>query len=326
MDAVSELLNRAGFLIWPWLFAFGACTGSFLNVVVYRLPRGQSLSYPGSRCPVCGHPIRWYHNLPIFSWFWLRGKCYDCAAPIAFRYPLVELANAMLFVVVAVLELRPTAVAEPSFGPALSGGQLLVRYGYHLWLLDTLLAAALIERDGQRIPRRLTALAIAVGLIGALVCPAVQPHFAQVVPAAWLLDSHLTAFTEAVVGSLIGLLAGWVYGLAARERIAPETLQPGGLASEAKRRGGPTKRGAASVGAFFGWQAPVLAGLVATVAWLAVGRLNRQHTEHQTIERQLDSSPAVQARWGWNTMLLLTSLGWLIAARLWLDHLPVWLP
>ena len=73
-----------------WLFVFGACIGSFVNVLVYRLPRRKSLLYPPSHCPACGCPIRWYDNVPVFGWINLRGKCRDCGAPISIRYPCVE--------------------------------------------------------------------------------------------------------------------------------------------------------------------------------------------------------------------------------------------
>ena len=88
-------------IILLWFTLLGACIGSFLNVVVYRLPRGESLIHPGSRCPACGHPIRWYHNIPVFGWLMLRGRCYDCGARISARYPLVEAAVAGLFAALA---------------------------------------------------------------------------------------------------------------------------------------------------------------------------------------------------------------------------------
>jgi len=77
-------------LLSLWLIAFGACVGSFLNVLVYRLPLRKSLVHPPSHCPACGHPIRWYDNVPVFGWIKLRGKCRDCQSPISARYPCVE--------------------------------------------------------------------------------------------------------------------------------------------------------------------------------------------------------------------------------------------
>ncbi|MEM9020468.1 MAG: prepilin peptidase [Planctomycetota bacterium] len=85
---------------WVWLIfisAFGACVGSFLNVVIYRLPAGQSLIHPPSQCPHCGKKLAVYDNVPVLGWIWLRGKCRYCKAPISVQYPLVEAATALLF-------------------------------------------------------------------------------------------------------------------------------------------------------------------------------------------------------------------------------------
>ena len=69
---------------------FGLAIGSFLNVVIYRLPRHESLAHPGSHCPNCETAIKWYDNIPVVSWLVLRGRCRSCAQPIAVRYPIVE--------------------------------------------------------------------------------------------------------------------------------------------------------------------------------------------------------------------------------------------
>lgn len=72
-------------------FIFGTMVGSFLNVVIGRLPEGRSIVYPGSHCPHCGSPVRPYDNVPVLAWFWLRGKCRDCGTPISSLYPTIEL-------------------------------------------------------------------------------------------------------------------------------------------------------------------------------------------------------------------------------------------
>ena len=77
----------------------GLAIGSFLNVVIYRVPRDESIAFPPSHCPACCHRLSTWENVPLLSWVWLRGRCRYCAAPISVRYPLVELMTAALFVV-----------------------------------------------------------------------------------------------------------------------------------------------------------------------------------------------------------------------------------
>lgn len=82
------------------IFLMGACFGSFANVVIYRWPREESVVHPRSRCPQCQSPIKFYQNIPIFSWIFLRGKCANCKTSISVMYPLVELLTATLFAVI----------------------------------------------------------------------------------------------------------------------------------------------------------------------------------------------------------------------------------
>ena len=86
--------------------ALGLCIGSFLNVVIYRVPRGQSIVKPRSRCPACGTTLAAHDNIPVVSWLVLRGRCRTCRGPISVRYPLVELATGALFAGVALAALR----------------------------------------------------------------------------------------------------------------------------------------------------------------------------------------------------------------------------
>jgi leader peptidase (prepilin peptidase)/N-methyltransferase len=80
----------------------GLAFGSFANVVIHRVPRGESVVRPGSRCPACGHPVAWYDNLPVAGWLLLRGRCRACRAPISWSYPAVELVMAVLWALVTV--------------------------------------------------------------------------------------------------------------------------------------------------------------------------------------------------------------------------------
>jgi len=80
------------------VFIFGAMIGSFLNVVIYRIPKGESIVFPSSKCQSCQNALKWWHNIPIFSWVFLRGKCYFCKEKISIQYPLIELLTGLIFV------------------------------------------------------------------------------------------------------------------------------------------------------------------------------------------------------------------------------------
>lgn len=115
----------------------GLAIGSFLNVVIHRVPRGESLVTPGSHCPECGHAVRARHNVPVLGWLMLRGRCADCGTRISARYPLVEAGTAVLFVAVA------------------------ARFGWswelpaYLYLAAVAIALALIDLDVMRLPNKI---------------------------------------------------------------------------------------------------------------------------------------------------------------------------
>lgn len=126
---------------------YGLIFGSFMNVAVYRLPRKESLTRPGSHCPCCGAPIRARDNIPVLSYLLLRGRCRDCRAPISIRYPLIELATGVLFAGVA---------AKVGASWALPA---------YLWFAWALLALALIDAGHRILPNRLTYPTAIAGLV-----------------------------------------------------------------------------------------------------------------------------------------------------------------
>ena len=79
------------------VFIFGTMIGSFLNVVIYRIPKGESIVFPSSKCQSCQTPLKWWHNIPIISWLFLRGKCYFCQEKISVQYPIVEFLTGIIF-------------------------------------------------------------------------------------------------------------------------------------------------------------------------------------------------------------------------------------
>jgi len=139
---------------------FGLLIGSFLNVLIWRLPRGESLSHPGSACPKCGHAIRWWDNVPVVSWLVLRGKCRDCAEPISWRYPVVELATGVFFAGVAWWGLTGS--------PSTSSGTFLMLAAF-LYLAAISVALTMIDLDTHKLPNKivLPAYAVGIALLGA---------------------------------------------------------------------------------------------------------------------------------------------------------------
>jgi leader peptidase (prepilin peptidase)/N-methyltransferase len=132
------MTNVHPLVVWATLAGvLGLLIGSFLNVVIYRVPAGLSVAHPPSHCPKCGNPIRNRHNVPVLSWLALRGKCADCSTPISARYPLVEALTAALFVVVTIrLSNLHIAAALPAY----------------LYFVAAGIALAAIDLDHRRLP------------------------------------------------------------------------------------------------------------------------------------------------------------------------------
>lgn len=135
------------------LFVFGTLFGSFANVVIYRLPRGESVVFPGSFCRSCKTSIRWYHNIPIYSWFVLRGKCAACGARYSFRYPFVEFLMGALFAAAgAVIGWQWTLIEALPF-------------------IFGLVTCSFIDLDHMILPDKFTLSGIVIGLTGAALNP-----------------------------------------------------------------------------------------------------------------------------------------------------------
>lgn len=81
------------------IFIYGLLIGSFLNVCIYRTPRGESIAFPASHCPKCGTKLKWYDNIPLFSYIFLKGKCRYCKEKISLQYPIVEALNALIYII-----------------------------------------------------------------------------------------------------------------------------------------------------------------------------------------------------------------------------------
>lgn len=157
--------------------------GSFLNVVIYRVPAGESVVRPPSKCPSCSHPIRTRHNIPVFGWLLLHGRCYDCRAPISARYPVVEAATGVLF---AALTWRWLAIGMPWALPA------------YLYLAAAGVALTMIDIDVKRLPDKIVLPSYAV-VAGLLIVAAMGGHDWWPLARAAIGAAALFAFYVAIV-------------------------------------------------------------------------------------------------------------------------------
>src|SRR5262245_55060659 len=162
-------------LAYVWLvllFAMGAVVGSFLNVCIYRLPYEKSVLWPGSRCPQCLQAIRWYDNLPLVSFWTLRGRCRVCGTRFSVRYFFVELLTATGFAGLFYLEVfrnvhNLDALKQQQW--AIQNGiipyQGWMIFGYHVILFCFLVVASFIDIDHLEIPMPVTVSGTVVGLV-----------------------------------------------------------------------------------------------------------------------------------------------------------------
>jgi len=216
-------------LLYLFVGLLGLAVGSFLNVVIYRLPRGESLSRPPSHCPSCGAPIRPRHNVPVLGWLVLRGRCADCSAPISPRYPAVELATAVLFVAVAVrldrldlLSALPAYLYFAAIGIALAMIDIeLKRLPNRIVLpsypvLGLLLAgAAVADGDGWRLVRAVLAAAALFGffVVLSLVYPSGMGFGDTKLAGVLGLVLGYLSWSAVLVGTFTGFLLGALVGV-----------------------------------------------------------------------------------------------------------------
>ncbi|MEO0536601.1 MAG: prepilin peptidase [Cyanobacteria bacterium P01_A01_bin.123] len=214
------------------VFLLGSAIGSFLNVVIYRIPAGLSLLHPPSRCPHCLKRLKAYDNVPVFGWLWLRGRCRFCRQPIALRYPLVEFVTGLLFL-----------------GVYFQFGVSLYTLGY--WaLLSWLLSLALIDVDTFTLPNALTQSGLILGL--GFQCALAMAD--ATVSTAWV-----NGLMSGVVGAVLGL---WIFdGVGAL----------GSLMLGQTAMGGGDGKLAAMLGAWLGWQGMLVTGFLACTLGAFVG-------------------------------------------------------
>ncbi len=263
-------------------FIFGACVGSFINVLVYRLPAGLSLITPPSRCPSCLTSLKPKDNIPILGWLLLGGRCRYCKKPISWRYPLIELITGLLF-----------ASVVGQFAQTISPVALV---GFCLFL-GWLLSLALIDLDTMTLPDSLTQSGLIAGLV-----------LHQITAIAGLGNPILQRATTPP-DSLVFATAGAVVGIWLLDIV--RGLGSFWLGVEAMGTGDP--RLASMIGAWLGWERVLLTillasalGAIAGLGAMALGRLDRQ--------QPLPFGPFLAMGAGlalfWGTPILNMYLGW----------------
>lgn len=215
------------------VFVLGASIGSFLNVVSYRVPAGLSVLYPPSRCPQCLHRLGKRENVPVFGWLLLRGRCRHCQAKISSRYPIVEAATGLIFLLVFWM-----------FGFSL---QTLGYWAFCSWLL----ALSLIDFDTMTLPEPLTRSGLILGLVFQLAIG----YVAQASNTSSTINQLMFGISGAVVGiwllSLITIFGSLILGQTAM--------------------GWGDSKLAAMMGAWLGWKYLLLAGFIACALGAFVG-------------------------------------------------------
>lgn len=226
------------FGLTPWVsraivILVGLDVGSFMNVVIYRLPLGRSVIFPPSACPSCGTKIAWYDNLPLISFLILGGRCRNCRAKISWQYPIIELLTGLIFLFVFI-----------KFGitrQALAG----------LILLSVLIALSVLDIKSLTLPDRITLPSIFFGLLVGPWLWASQLSYGDI------LSAYREAFIGSAVGGwglfLIGILGDWLFH---RESM-----------------GGGDVKLAGMIGAFLGWKMVILTFLLASVLGALAGIL-----------------------------------------------------
>jgi leader peptidase (prepilin peptidase) / N-methyltransferase len=197
---------------------FGLLIGSFLNVVVYRVPNGLSVVSPPSACPGCGHVIKAYDNIPVLSWLILRGRCRGCTQPISKRYPLVEAGTGIVFAGVALWAWTGGVTASPTA----DAPGILVLVGF-LYLAAVTVALGLIDIDTHRLPDAIVLPSYLVGVVLFTLAAIFSGDYSALLRAgvgmAVLWTAYLLmalaypggmGFGDVKLAGLLGMFLGWV--------------------------------------------------------------------------------------------------------------------
>ena len=243
-EAITGLPDLIAYI---FVFAFGAIVGSFLNVVIHRVPNEESIVFPNSACPKCGTSIKPYDNIPVLSWLLLRGKCRSCSSPISIRYPAVEFLTAILFVLV---------YWDTGLTPLLP---------VYLVFVSAVIALIFIDAEHMILPNVITYPLLIFALAVRLFFPILfaQNYFSdtQFFPATYLVGqpSWFVSLFGAVLGALVGGGSLWLVGAIWKRLRGVDAMGLG----DVKMMFG--------VGALLGWRLSFLAIFLGAFAGAVIG-------------------------------------------------------
>jgi len=226
---------------------FGAIIGSFLNVVIHRVPLEESIVFPNSRCPSCGAVIAFYDNIPVISYIILRAKCRGCRQPISFRYPAVELLTAALFVAVAWHDGRSAALP------------------FDLIFVSALLALIFIDAEHMILPNLITYPGMVFALVARIAIPYLTGtlHFDDLPSLSNGAFAGLPVWGTSLAGAVIGALIGggslWLMGWTWEKLRGIEAMGLGDV------------KMMFMVGAYLGWRLTILTIFVGVLTGSIIG-------------------------------------------------------
>jgi len=242
-ESVTQLPEFVGYI---FAFVIGAVIGSFLNVVIHRVPHEQSIVFPGSACPKCKTPLKPYDNIPILSWLILRGKCRNCKAKIAIRYPAVELLTALSFVLV---------FWKFGLDPLLPVGLIFV---------SVIIALMFIDAEHMILPNVITYPFLVFAFVVRIIYPIVfGTVFSDTTYAPLASMTAYPVWVVSLAGAVLGALAGggslWLVGAIWKKLRGVEAM---GLGDVKMMLG---------VGALLGWRLAFLSIFLAAFAGAVIG-------------------------------------------------------
>lgn len=293
-----------------WFFVVGSCVGSFLNVVIYRVPAGISVLAKASHCPVCRTPIAGRDNLPLIGWLKLQGRCRNCQTSISSRYPAVELTIGLMFLLLYFVELISGGTNLPGRTPNHYAGvlwilfytkwDLLTLYLFHCFVLCAVFSWVMMGRDGHRVPVKAAVITLALVVTAALIWPHLLPWtdggILSLVTGDTAMPRPALTADRLLSGAVVGLLSGWLVSRVCGVPCPSATWL--------------------LIGVAFGWQAVVGISVLYVVARLLLnlaGMLSTESGRSYSVNISDDASLATSPGWA-------ATAWWLLPVVLLIHH------